>query len=89
MHSLGLSNQAQAKGKADDSREKNNLSRRFAFNIALFLSSFCSVSAGQTHQPRYDPTMNISKAFSLLLALAARATNAQRDRDIEKSTNMI
>ena len=33
--------------------------------------------------------MNISKAFSLLLALAARATNAQRDRDIEKSTNMI
>lgn len=59
------------------------------FNIALFLSSFCSVSAGQTHQPRYDPTMNISKAFSLLLALAARATNAQRDRDIEKSTNMI
>eukprot|EP00956_Cyclotella_meneghiniana_P003679 scaffold4471_cov68-Cyclotella_meneghiniana.AAC.6 len=33
--------------------------------------------------------MNISKAFSLLLAFAARATNAQRDRDIEKSTNMI
>ena len=31
--------------------------------------------------------MDLSKAFSLLLAMAARATNAQRD--IEKSTNMI
>eukprot|EP00956_Cyclotella_meneghiniana_P033434 scaffold96170_cov22-Cyclotella_meneghiniana.AAC.1 len=31
--------------------------------------------------------MDLTKAFSLLLVLAARATNAQRD--IEKSTNMI
>eukprot|EP00956_Cyclotella_meneghiniana_P041461 scaffold227952_cov70-Cyclotella_meneghiniana.AAC.1 len=59
-------NQAQAKGKADDSREKNNLSRRFAlfisqrnrmkFNIALFLSSSfigggCVVAQSPSYQP--------------------------------------